>query len=69
MKVYDNDLFGNINSENYMTLEDDYESKLNISNNTKVKTKFKCENTVEKETTMENESDKTYDLERTMSKF
>lgn len=54
-----------------MTLEDDYESKLNISNNTKVKTKFKCENTVKKEMTMDNGSDSvnTHDLEQTMCKF
>nr|XP_050853419.1 little elongation complex subunit 2-like isoform X1 [Vespula vulgaris] len=69
IKVYDDDLFGNINSENYITLEDDYESKLNISNNTKDKTKFECENTDEKDTSMEHENDNvnTHNLEQTMS--
>ncbi|XP_035719890.1 little elongation complex subunit 2-like [Vespa mandarinia] len=69
VKVYDDDLFGNINSENYMILEDDYESKLNISNNTKVKTNFKCENIVEEDKSRENESHNvnTYDLEQPMS--
>ncbi|KAK2582952.1 hypothetical protein KPH14_009010 [Odynerus spinipes] len=62
VKVYDENLFGNINSEDYVQLEDDNKNESGTSNNTKIE-QNKDKHVAEISTLSENESEDEHMLE------